>query len=178
MTTLITTAAARREKCMLHLKEEKNYDYRIIQLIYSCPLNQKKRNCPFRKIRTKDFNKKIKWLKSLSLATKKSIYQYHLICYLKSISTTGELFLNMSQEKKIEITVSNKTKSMASKCKKKSSCLDKTEREICEVKKCLLESALYVKFNKKEPCNYHYSVGGDSFCGCPVRKEIFKKYSI
>ena len=163
---------------MLHLKEEKDYDHRIIQLIYSCPLSQKKSNCPLKHIREKTFNQKTKWLQSLSLATKKSIYQYHLICCLKNSSTKGELFPTPPQGKNMDITVSNKTKSMASKCKKKFSCLEKKGRDICEVKKCLLETALYVIFNKKEPCNYHYSVGGDSFCGCPVRKEIFKKYEI
>lgn len=163
---------------MLHSKEEKDYDTKIIQLIYSCPLDQKKTNCPLEKIRKKDFNQKTRWLKSLSSATKKSIYQYHLICYLKSRSTKGELFLNSPQEENREITVSNKTKSMASKCKKKLSCLGKNGEKICEAKKCLLESALYIIFNKKECCNYHYSIGGDSFCGCPVRKEIFKKYEI
>ncbi|MCI5162639.1 MAG: hypothetical protein D3917_11610 [Candidatus Electrothrix sp. AX5] len=163
---------------MLHLKKAEDYDKKIIQLIYSCPLNQKKTNCPFRKIRTKDFNKKTNWIKSLSLTTKKSIYQYHLVCYLKSMSTKRAFLLKKHQEENIKITVSNKTKSMAAKCKKKTSCLEKKGEEICEVKKCLLESALYVIFNKKEPCNYHYSIGGDSFCGCPVRKEIFKKYKI
>ncbi|MCI5166310.1 MAG: hypothetical protein D3903_09485 [Candidatus Electrothrix sp. GM3_4] len=163
---------------MLHLKKAEDYDKKIIQLIYSCPLNQKKTDCPFRKIRTKDFNKKTNWIKSLSLATKKSIYQYHLTCYLKSISTKRELLLNKKREKNINIIVSDRSKSMAAKCKKKLSCLEKKGEEICEVKKCLLESAIYIIFNKKESCNYHYSIGGDSFCSCPVRKEIFKKYEI
>lgn len=164
---------------MLHLKEEKDYDHRIIQLLYACPLKQKKRTCPLINIRTKDFNTKINWLKSLSLATKKLLYQHHLTCYLKNRSKKGELFLNIPQEKNMVITVSNKTKSMASKCKKKLSCLGTKKGEgLCEVKKFLLESALYITFDKKESCNYHYSVGGDSFCGCPVRKEIFKKYGL
>lgn len=163
---------------MLHLKEEKDYDLRIIQLIYSCPIRQQKRNCPFQRIRKKDFNKKIKWLKSLSLATKKSIYQYHLICYLKAKSKKGGLLVDQTQEEQIDITVSDTAKSMASRCRKKLSCLEGKKRKICEAQKCMLESALYIIFDKKESCNYHYSVGGHSFCGCPVRKEIFKKYKI
>ncbi|MCW5203764.1 hypothetical protein VU11_06250 [Desulfobulbus sp. US2] len=167
-----------KKDSMLRLKKEEDYNQKIIQLIYSCPRNQKKTNCPLEDIRTKDFNQKIKWLKNLSLATKKSIYQYHLICYLKKKSTTGEIFLNIPQKENRDVTVSRKSKSMASKCKKKLSCLKGGEREICEAKKCILESALYVIFNDQKCCNYHYSIGGDSFCGCPVRKEIFKKYEI
>ncbi|MDU9050944.1 MAG: hypothetical protein Q3M30_19005 [Candidatus Electrothrix sp. Rat3] len=162
----------------LQLKNEEDYNQKIIQLIYSCPCNQKKITCPLGDIRTKDFKKKIKWLKSLSLATKKTIYEYHLICYLKKKSTTKELFLNTHQEKNINIIVSDKSKSMASKCKKKISCLEKKGGGICHAKKCILESALYVIFNNQECCNYHYSIGGNSFCGCPVRKEIFKKYKV
>ncbi|WP_339134878.1 MAG: hypothetical protein WGN25_16505 [Candidatus Electrothrix sp. GW3-4] len=158
------------------MKKEDDYNNRVIELIYACPLNQKKGTCPLKRIRTKDFDKKIKWLKNLSLATKKSIYQYHLICYLKNKSTEGELFPQKTLEEKGDITVSKKAKSMASKCKRKISCLEGKKRKICEAKRCLLESALYIRFNDQESCNYHYSVGGDSFCSCPVRKEIFKKY--
>ncbi|MCI5218835.1 MAG: hypothetical protein D3914_06510 [Candidatus Electrothrix sp. LOE2] len=163
---------------MLHLKEEKDYDHRIIQLIYSCPLNQKKRNCPFQSIRKKDFTRKIEWLKSLSLATKKSLYQYHLICCLKAESEKKEFLFDKGQEEQRDLTVSDKSKSMASKCRKKFSCLDGKKRKICEAKKCILESALYIIFHEQERCDYHYSIGGDSFCGCPVRKEIFKKYAM
>jgi len=89
----------------------------------------------------------------------------------------GELFKKKAQREHVDITVSGRSKSMASKCKKKCSCLEKN-RKICKARKCILDSALYIIFKDQECCNYHYSVGGDSFCGCPVRKEIFKKYEI
>ena len=78
----------------------------------------------------------------------------------------------------MDIIVSKKTKSLAAKCRKKFSCIEKGGKDLCKAEKCILESVLYIKCRDGNYCNYQYSIGNNVFCGCPVRKEIYNNYQI
>ena len=166
---------------MLRIKTEEGYNAIIISLVYSCPFHMENPYCPLKKVRRKNFTEKTKWINSLSLSTKQTIYQYHMLCYTKNKKKKKEDFssnfsINISEKE--EIIVSDQSKSLAAKCKKGFSCLTGKTNELCEVKKCLLESVLYVRSRTEEYCGYQYSIGGDTFCNCSVRKEIYNKYNI
>ena len=78
----------------------------------------------------------------------------------------------------MDIVVSDEAKSLAVKYRKGFSCLDKEKAEICKAEKCLLESVLYIQCRDDSYCNFSYVIGGNTFCSCSVRKEIFLKYNI
>jgi hypothetical protein len=166
---------------MIPKKTEEEYDARITSLAYSCPMYNQDSQCPLKEIRKKSFNQRIKWLSSLSLETKKNIYQNHLLCFFKKKADCNELF-SISKKEQVKnnspLIISDKAKSLTSKCKKNFSCLNEQKRNICPAKKCILESVLYITFTGKERCNYNYSIGGNSFCGCPARKELYNTYQI
>jgi len=65
------------------MKTEEEYNTNIINLIYGCPSHQENSNCPFRMVREKEFNGRFKWINSLTLPTKKEIYQHHMACFFK-----------------------------------------------------------------------------------------------
>ncbi|WP_339135532.1 MAG: hypothetical protein WGN25_18175 [Candidatus Electrothrix sp. GW3-4] len=69
---------------MLNSISEEEFKSKLIALAYACPLEQESPNCPLKKVREKNFSDKIKWVNSLSLPTKKTIYKYHLLCISKN----------------------------------------------------------------------------------------------
>jgi hypothetical protein len=69
---------------MLNSISVEEFDSKLIALAYACPLEQEYSNCPLKKVRKKDFSKKMEWVNSLSLPTKKTIYKYHLLCLSKN----------------------------------------------------------------------------------------------
>ncbi|MCI5142784.1 MAG: hypothetical protein D3909_13875 [Candidatus Electrothrix sp. ATG1] len=166
---------------MLRIRTEEGYNAIIISLSYNCPFHLKNPNCPLKEARKKNFEEKTKWLNKLSLSTKQTIYQYHMLCYSKNKKKKDEELSGhnlITIENKADIIVSDQSKSLASKCLKGFSCLTGKTAEFCEVKKCLLGSVLYVQNCTKEYCSYRYSIGGDTFCNCAVRKELYNKYKI
>lgn len=72
---------------MLSSIPEEEYQPKLIALAYSCPLEREYLHCPLKEVRTRSFSDKLKWLNSLSLPTKKTIYNYHLLCYAKHKKT-------------------------------------------------------------------------------------------
>jgi hypothetical protein len=69
---------------MLNSISEEEYKSKLIGLAYTCPLEQEYPNCPLKEVRGKNFSDKIRWVNSLSLPTKKTIYKYHLLCYSRN----------------------------------------------------------------------------------------------
>ena len=76
----------------------------------------------------------------------------------------------------MDIHVSNEAQRAAKHCKKGFSCLDKKRKDLCPVEKSLFGIAHRIKCLNSEACSYQYILGDDTFCSCPVRKEIFNKY--
>ncbi|WP_446008066.1 hypothetical protein [Candidatus Electrothrix sp.] len=68
---------------MIHSISEEEYRSKLIALAYACPLDQDHPDCPLKTIRKRGFTGKMKWIDSLSLPTKKTLYKYHLLCYAK-----------------------------------------------------------------------------------------------
>jgi hypothetical protein len=65
------------------VETEEEFNTSIINLSYACPIHRENPNCPLRKAREKEFNDKLKWLGDLSLSTKQTICQYHMVCFSK-----------------------------------------------------------------------------------------------
>ncbi|WP_339136350.1 MAG: hypothetical protein WGN25_00470 [Candidatus Electrothrix sp. GW3-4] len=66
---------------MEQVKTEEQYNAILISLAYECPLYIDNVNCPLKDVRLKNLYEKMKWLCNLSIATKKTIYQYHTNCF-------------------------------------------------------------------------------------------------
>ncbi|MCI5123554.1 MAG: hypothetical protein D3925_03525 [Candidatus Electrothrix sp. AR5] len=79
---------------MLQERTTEEYNDGIIKLANACPLYLRNPHCPLKEIRKRKLSDKVKWFDKLSLSTKKTIYCYHLQCYLK----------NSEREKKLTIT--------------------------------------------------------------------------
>jgi len=69
---------------MLNSISEEEFKSKLIALSYACPLEKEGSNCPVKRVRGKNFSDKLKWVNSLSLPTKKTIYKYHLLCFSKN----------------------------------------------------------------------------------------------
>jgi hypothetical protein len=65
----------------------------------------------------------------------------------------------------------------ATHCTKKNSCLEDPGK-LCRVVSYASPELMFV-YNKENPtCPYYTNFGYGGFCNCPVRKEIYNKYSI
>jgi hypothetical protein len=72
------------------------------------------------------------------------------------------------------------------KCHSNFSCLDDEENPKCPVELALCpvenhidDSMVFVDFNKDPSCDYSMPYGTDHrICHCPVRNEIYKRYSM
>ena len=63
-------------------------------------------------------------------------------------------------------------------CKRDFRCLSGDKRCLCEVKVSIGYDMVEIKPNLVLDCKYHVTFGDTSFCICPTRNEIFKRYSI
>ena len=172
---------------MLQEGTEDDYSNEIISLAHLCPLCLENPNCPLKGVRKRGLADRLKWLDKLSVYTKKTIYQYHLQCYCKHIDKMKEgNFVECTRENDVEknsydeidVIVSDDVKDMVAECEKDFYCLTGELDHLCEVTGCVFESILYIKCLAGKYCNHKYSIGEDTFCSCPVRKEIYNKYRI
>ena len=75
------------------VKNEEEYNVHLVRLASACPVHKANLHCPLREVRKKSFSEKIQWVNSLSLKTKQSIYQYHVICFSKDHPRDGAALL-------------------------------------------------------------------------------------
>ena len=61
------------------------------------------------------------------------------------------------------------------KCKNKFCCL-KSQEDIYEIKKCILETVYFINPKEKPDCHYVRDFRGAYYCTCPVRTVIYNKY--
>ena len=165
---------------------EEEYNTRIIKLVHSCPLDLENPNCPLKEVRTREFADRVRWFCCLSLSTKKTIYSYHLHCYFKNIDQAEDGDPACAKESdserrrcdQIDIVVSDEVKEMVPECEKGFSCLQGGADQLCKVRECIFESILYVRCLSEKYCAHKYVIGENTFCSCPIRKEIYKKYHV
>ena len=74
-------------------KTEAEYNLSLVRLASACPIHKDDTYCPLRDMRKKSFREKMLWIDCLSLKTKQSIYQYHLICFSRDDSNHGAALL-------------------------------------------------------------------------------------
>ena len=78
----------------------------------------------------------------------------------------------------MDISVSDETLSQTTQCKTNMSCLKGSTDHLCSVERCIDGKVHFVTCLKIEACSYRISFGNGQFCDCPVRKEIYNKYTI
>ena len=66
---------------MGHVKTEEEYNACIISLLYDCPLYKYNPDCLLMEVRKKGFEEKFQWINRLTLQSKQSIYQDHMLCF-------------------------------------------------------------------------------------------------
>ena len=71
--------------------------------------------------------------------------------------------------------IDNTTIENTDKCDINYECLDNTSH-CCFIEKCIGNELMLIT-NLRRKCNYSAQYGDSLFCLCPVRKEIYKKYS-
>lgn len=84
----------------------------------------------------------------------------------------------MEYERCIDLEIDEKTLHETSQCHRDFTCLTNNDKACCEVEKCLARNILLMKNLDKEYCNYRMFAGAYVVCGCPTRKEIYKKYNL
>jgi hypothetical protein len=63
-------------------------------------------------------------------------------------------------------------------CKKHFVCLTGEKADLCEVKYCISDTSYFVKTDRSKICNYKVPYGSGFLCGCPTRKELYKRFKI
>lgn len=66
----------------------------------------------------------------------------------------------------------------ASQCKFEFSCLNPETPRRCSVESVVLGTAVFVKKNDDNFCNYNLPFGYSHICTCPVRKALHEKYGV
>ena len=75
--------------------------------------------------------------------------------------------------------VSEETKRATTKCKSGFSCLSGFEKkDLCPVESAFTEKSHFIKCLYDSQCTYQRPFGYGKFCTCPIRMEIYSKYSI
>ncbi len=64
------------------------------------------------------------------------------------------------------------------RCRNDFICLSGDGECLCELKYCYSDKFYFVKPGKKSLCSYKIAYLNSTFCSCPTRKEIYKRYSI
>ena len=66
--------------------------------------------------------------------------------------------------------------SKCKECEKSCSCLKEETREMCKLKECIDGKLLFVDAPEFTDCPCRHTFGSLSYCTCPVRLEINRKY--
>jgi len=75
------------------------------------------------------------------------------------------------------IEVSRESIDNTTKCDRNFECLTEGNAPRCEISNCIGCAVYFVK-NSNKYCSYGEYYGFDKYCTCPVRQEIYNKYSI
>ena len=78
----------------------------------------------------------------------------------------------------MKIMISDKTLKETKDCLKNFICLEGNKENICKVRDCLNKRLYFIECLQYEPCTYQKHFGGNTYCACPTRKEIYDKHGI
>jgi hypothetical protein len=84
----------------------------------------------------------------------------------------------MKSPKNTKLEINAAKKNSTTKCEKDFACLNDDGHELCPVDYFYQDKILFIKCLSKGYCSYRISFGYASYiCSCPMRKEIYRKYS-
>lgn len=75
------------------------------------------------------------------------------------------------------IEISRDSIDKTTKCDRNFECLQDGDGPSCEISDCISCSVYFVKKISNRYCRYGENFGFDKYCTCPVRQEIYNKYS-
>ena len=76
----------------------------------------------------------------------------------------------------MELTINTKIVNQTD-CKKHHVCLTHPKETVC-VAESIVSDTVFVHKKNTDFCRYYKSFGDAGYCTCPVRKEIYKQYSL
>jgi len=79
---------------------------------------------------------------------------------------------------KVDIHISKEIQACAAFCEKGHACVLKQEKPLCKVVFCVNCKILGILCQEESPCNYKHTEDERTYCLCPARLEIFRKYNI
>ena len=77
----------------------------------------------------------------------------------------------------VRVDITDKIKKITD-CKKNFSCLSDQTRQVCKISYCIEDMYYFIEQSTHNDCGYKMNYGYANMCRCPVRKELYKKYSI
>lgn len=75
------------------------------------------------------------------------------------------------------INIDEEIISKATKCRNRKSCLNSELNKCCKVESIVENNFCQVDYNKKGYCNYRTSLNFSDTCCCPLRIEIYRRFS-
>jgi len=78
----------------------------------------------------------------------------------------------------MEIEIPGVVLKNTNRCKKNFSCLSCEKKDLCEVQEFVGGEVLFIRSKDDQFCDYMMPFGNRFICGCPTRKEIFRRYKI
>jgi hypothetical protein len=74
--------------------------------------------------------------------------------------------------------INEKTKEQTTKCPHSFKCLEDEKSDMCSVEWCLKGNGCFLKKVKPQSCPYRIRFGNSHLCNCPVRREIYRRYTV
>ena len=74
--------------------------------------------------------------------------------------------------------VSDESLKATTQCETKFSCLTGDRKNMCAVEDCVNKEVYFIKYPNNGRCAYKCTFGENHFCTCPIRKELFNKFSV
>lgn len=66
----------------------------------------------------------------------------------------------------------------STECSNGFACLSNPRDRLCKVEYVIEDRLFFVIKKKREHCRYFLPYGAYGCCGCPVRKELYKRYRV
>ena len=77
----------------------------------------------------------------------------------------------------MKFEIDNDVIAAAAQCHRDCACLSNPET-LCKVIECVGNHAHFIDCAEHKSCHYQMCFGDDMLCACPVRKEIYNRYSL
>jgi hypothetical protein len=78
----------------------------------------------------------------------------------------------------MKVTIDSEIVGRAEKCKKEQQCLENGKRQVCPPEYQIPKNGLFIKRLSMDSCPYMIAFGNSHVCNCPVREELYSRYSI